>query len=401
MYDKSPLQTLDFHRSMLVDEERCLGYMRAILSRVRPGDIVLDIGSGTGILALFACLAGARHVYAVEQDPVIEVARRICRENGFEERVTFVKDWSTNIELPERVDVVVTETIGNIGFEEGILGWILDARDRLLAPGGRVVPQAVALIAVPVENQAAYRPVDVWLGDIYSFDFSAARAVASNNLHWIDLSAESFLSEPEHLARVELAEVVSPDVGGAASFEIVREGVLHGIGSWFSAELAPGITLSNAPPNQTPSWMHGFLPLEQPLPVMPGDCLRVEIEADANSAQWAWRVSRDGRTVQETSVTGEMPYSDQTTRLGQLISRTNGRFADLVPVRSQDADVDLFILRLMDGATPVEKVARQTAARFRTHLSFEGALTRVHSLVEYYGCRIGSDNTLYYDGGAE
>ena len=92
MYDKSPLETLDFHRSMLVDEERCLTFMRAILNRVRPGDIVLDIGSGTGILTLFACLAGARHVYAVEQDSVIEVARRICRENGFEERVTFVKD---------------------------------------------------------------------------------------------------------------------------------------------------------------------------------------------------------------------------------------------------------------------------------------------------------------------
>ncbi len=59
MYDKTPLEMLDFHRSMLVDEERCLGYVRAILDTVRPGDIVLDIGSGTGILALFACLAGA------------------------------------------------------------------------------------------------------------------------------------------------------------------------------------------------------------------------------------------------------------------------------------------------------------------------------------------------------
>ena len=244
MYDKTPLQTLDFHRSMLVDEERCRSYMRAIFKTVRPGDIVLDIGSGTGVLALFACLAGARHVYALEQDGVIQVARQICRDNGFEDRVTFVKDWSTNVLLPERVDVVITETIGNIGFEEGILGWVIDARDRLLAKGGRIVPQVVELVAVPVEHPAAYRPVDVWLGDFFSFDFSAARAVATNNLHWIDLSPELFLSDPAHLARVDLAEVASSDVSGAASFEIAREGALHGIGGWFASELAPGITSS-------------------------------------------------------------------------------------------------------------------------------------------------------------
>ena len=129
-----------------------------------------------------------------------------------------------------------------------------------------------------------------------------------------------------------------------------------------------------------------------PLPILPGDRLRVEIEADANSAQWAWRVSEGGCTVQETTVSGQMPYTDQTTRSGQLLPRINGRFVELIPARSQDADVDLFILRLMDGVTPVEGVARQTAARFPTHLSFEGALARVHSLVEYYGCRMASDN---------
>jgi predicted RNA methylase len=399
MYDKTPLQTLDFHRSMLADEERCLGYMRAIFKTVHPGDVVLDIGSGTGILGLFACLAGARHVYALEQDAVIEVARQICRHNGFEERVTFVKDWSTNVELPERVDVVITETIGNIGFEEGILGWVIDARDRLLVPGGRIVPQAVELVAVPVEHPAAYRPVDVWLGDFFSFDFSAARAVAANNLHWIDLSPESFLSEPMRLARVDLAEVPGTDVSGSASYEVTREGALHGIGGWFASELAPGIRLSNAPPNQTPSWMHGFLPLVQPLPVAPGDRLRVEIEADANSAQWAWRVSMDGYTVHESTASSDIPHSDQTTRSGQLLSPTNRRTLELAPMRSQDAAVDFFVLQQMDGARTVEDVARQVAARFPAHLSFDHALARVHNLVEYYGCRMSSDSKP--NGGAK
>ena len=65
MYDRTILETVEYHQSMLADEARMRGYLRAILKVVEPGDVVLDIGSGTGILAYFACLAGARLVYAV------------------------------------------------------------------------------------------------------------------------------------------------------------------------------------------------------------------------------------------------------------------------------------------------------------------------------------------------
>ena len=124
MYDRTILETLDYHRSMLGDKVRMESYLQAILKAVKPGDVVLDIGSGTGILAYFACLAGAKKVYAVEQDPLVGLAETICRQNGFQDRVIFLNDWSDQVELPEPVDGILTETLGNIGFEEGILGWI-------------------------------------------------------------------------------------------------------------------------------------------------------------------------------------------------------------------------------------------------------------------------------------
>ena len=187
MYDPTSAQTLEYHRSMLVDRVRMQSHLRAILKTVKPGDVVLDMGSGTGVLACFACMAGARRVYAVEQGPIIELAKAICRQNGFQDRVVFLNDWSTNVELPEPVDVMVTETIGNIGFEEGILGWVIDAKARLLAAGGRIVPHAVDLVAVPVEQTSDYDFfIDTWNQGFCTLNYAPARFLAVNTMQWTE-----------------------------------------------------------------------------------------------------------------------------------------------------------------------------------------------------------------------
>ena len=131
-YGNTEAELLDYHLSMLVDEPRMRAFARAVRRSVRPGDVVLDIGAGTGVLSFLACSAGASRVYAVEQGPVIELARGLSERNGFDDRVVFINDWSTAVELPELADVVVTETIGNAALDEGIIAWTIDARHRLL-----------------------------------------------------------------------------------------------------------------------------------------------------------------------------------------------------------------------------------------------------------------------------
>ena len=93
--------------SMIADRGRTNAYATALNAAVDAASVVLDIGAGPGIFTLLACKAGARKVYAVEPDGSIEVAREAVAANGFQDRVEFIQALSTEITLPEQVDVIV------------------------------------------------------------------------------------------------------------------------------------------------------------------------------------------------------------------------------------------------------------------------------------------------------
>jgi protein arginine N-methyltransferase 1 len=286
MYDRTILETLEYHRLMLADKVRMRSFLRAILKVVEPGDVVLDIGSGTGILAFFACMAGARRVYAVEQDPVVELAKVICEQNGFQDRVVFLNEWSDQVELLEPVNVIVTETIGNIGFEEGILGWIIDAKKRLLTSDGQIIPHSLELVVALTEIPVALNLLKDWTKQSYTLDFSPVLDVVANNLLWIELQPKMFLSRPETMIRIKSVEVESTDFAVENVFVAGRDGLVQGLGCWFRAELVPGITISNGPSLEKSSWTQILLPLEQPLHVSAGDQLHVQLQASSNGTHW-------------------------------------------------------------------------------------------------------------------
>ena len=173
---------------MLVDNVRTGSYGQAISQVVKRGDVVVDLGCGSGILSFLACRAGAKHVYAIESEDVIEMAKLVATKNGLQDRVTFFNDVSFNVTLPEQADVIVTETMGIFGFEEGILGSLTDARDRFLKPEGILIPHHAELFLVPVELPKFYEHViDFWVTGCQGFDFSPIRELTVNNFHPLKL----------------------------------------------------------------------------------------------------------------------------------------------------------------------------------------------------------------------
>ena len=287
--DTGHAELIDYHRFLIADRGRTESFRKAIDLVVRPGDVVVDIGTGTGILAFFACQAGARKVYAIEASPIIELAQVLCAKNGFQDRVVFLRDLSFNVSLPELADVVVSDTGATFGLQGGQLGAIVDVRKRMLKEDAKVIPQTLELSIAPVEVPEIYERLAFWRQDVYDLDLSPIRPLAVANTYTVTLKGQDLLSNPATLARIPFSEANSTYVKGSASFIATRAGVMHGVGGWSSYELVPGISFTNSPTNPTAHWAHCFFPLEAPTALNEGDRVDVTISTKDGSA-WRWQV---------------------------------------------------------------------------------------------------------------
>lgn len=134
------------HEEMLKDSVRTESYRRAIMAPgICKGKVVLDVGCGTGILSMFAVKAGAKHVYAIDCATIIDQAREIARANGMADKITFIKGKVEEVDVPEKVDVLISEWMGYFLMYESMLQSVIFARDKWLKPGGLVLPDKCTL----------------------------------------------------------------------------------------------------------------------------------------------------------------------------------------------------------------------------------------------------------------
>ncbi len=261
----------DYH-SMLSDPVRMDCYQRAITEVVNEGDVVVDLGAGLGILSFLAVRAGASKVYAIEKLDSIELARRVAALNGMEDKIVFLRENSRDVELPEKADVLLSETLGSFALEENTLTFSIDARKRFLKPGGRMLPEALQLWLAPVELPETYKKMEFWK-DVCGFDFSPARDEMTRKLLVEDVLPEHLLGQPAPSATLDLRTVEEASLRHTVAFVVNRTGTLHGLGGWFEARLSPSVTFDTAPGSPPTHWRQAFLPLKEPLQVKAGDSL--------------------------------------------------------------------------------------------------------------------------------
>jgi protein arginine N-methyltransferase 1 len=352
-------RVLDEHRQMLSDPNRLEALDRAVRAVVRPGDVVVDLGSGTGILGLMACRAGAARVYCIDEGGVIAVARGIARANGFADRMRFIMAHSETVDLPERADAVLADQIGHFGFEAGLLEYFTDARARFLKPGGLMMPQRVRLVVAPVESADIRARLAFWSGGAAGFDLSAGGDIARNTGYPLTLTAADLLGAGASGAELDAPTAGTGVFGLEAFLSVTRAGTLDAIGGWFVAELAPGVTMTNAPdsPNRIQR-QHVAFPLGAPIAVQPGDPVRVTMRIRPADHLVRWDVDvRNGQHVVSRSTLNGMLLPRER------LERTRPEF---VPQLTPRGAARRTVLELCDGKRPVADIEREVFDRHRS-----------------------------------
>lgn len=374
---------------MMLDTVRMDAYVRALRNAVQPNSVVLDIGTGTGIFAILAHKFGARRVIAVEPNDAIHVAREIAIANNCASAIEFHQEFSTQLKMSEPADVILSDLRGVLPHYEQHIPTIVDARARLLAPGGVMISQRDDLWISVIEAESSYRAIsEPWIENPYDLDMRAGARLMVNRWVRVAATASQLLAEPMHGGTFDYQTIESPDFSAEVELRVWRDGTAHGLCVWFDATLAEGIGFSNAPgspDSARPIYRNAFFPFMSPVALSVNDTLKTTLKADLIGGDYIWRWRT--KVLEQGDPQRVKADFHQSTLAGEPLStaKLRKRAAGHVPQLTEDGQIDEAILQLMGEGLSLGEISQRIAAghpgRFR---DWQQALARVGDLSTRY-----------------
>lgn len=264
-----------WHIPMVNDEERNQAYEQALKNAVKPGDLVLEIGTGSGLVSMMAARAGAGKVVTCEVLPVMaDLAREIVERNGFGDRIAVLNKKSTQLrvgeDLPHKADIFVSELI-NIGMlAPGMLSVLQHARENLVKPGGKIIPATAIVHAAVIECEILARVNP--LRKISGFDLSPLDRLRSPGYAQVDLAADPhrLLSKSIPVFEFDFRLNMPERNAKAIEFEITTSGTAHGIVFWFDLIMDDETVYSSDSRARTNHWKQAADFFREPVAVQSG-----------------------------------------------------------------------------------------------------------------------------------
>lgn len=306
------MSEIEYQRKLLGDTIRNAAFESALRQAIVPNQTtVLDIGAGTGFLSFLARKLGAKHCSLVEYADTLNLAEDLARANRIDQ-LSFIRGHSAEISLRQKVDWVISETLGNFALEENLLETLVDAR-RFLRRGGKILPCGLKQFVAPVVLPRLYHELDRWADIGFGLNYDLAREMALNNLYVKAIEPRDIADQPS-LAQcwddLDFSpSAVAPDSRrqrslrwSAKALHSAKVTQIYGFAVWWEASLVPGVTLSTSPYSARTHWDQIFLPLSSPALLTEQDGIELMIRCDTRPevgvrVSWQTHITRNGKTL--------------------------------------------------------------------------------------------------------
>jgi len=308
------MNTVFDYGRMADDCPRVKAYIEAMRSAITPGARVLDIGCGVGIFSVLAAKLGASEVIGVEPCPAIEHAPRLAKANGVGGVVTFVRGYSTDLNLDDPVDVIVSDLRGGLPLYKRNLPSIKDAQRRLLRESGCIIPSYDTIHAAPVSHSRVAEMIRrPWEENGLGLDLSLIAEIERSRLWRTRVAPSDVLSAPKVWAEIDYAKIDKYDFSRNLTWVLDKSSRVSGIALWFDGQLTSTVGFSNSPYSEACIYGHTVIPLKETL-CEAGDTITAAISAKllAENYIWAWviRIQKPDRTEVTTTSRNTMPLSN-------------------------------------------------------------------------------------------
>ncbi|EAY12257.1 protein arginine N-methyltransferase-related protein [Trichomonas vaginalis G3] len=223
----------NIHKEMLSDKIRTESYKEAIFKNpsLFKDKVVLDVGCGTGILSLFVASCGASRVYAVDNSTIIETAKKIDKDNNLENKITFLQGKIEELQIPERVDVIISEWMGYCLLYESMLPSVIQARNKYMKPTGTMFPNKAEMKICGIVDEEFYKRKFDFYNNIAGFDMSAFKKWMFYEPTVSSIESSQIITDEKVFHTFDLNKCTVDDLSFSSDFKInpLDESKMYGL----------------------------------------------------------------------------------------------------------------------------------------------------------------------------